>query len=65
MMEIVYSELKVRNLYNCAKRCSATTYQKINSSIVSKDAMNKFKERFLLARIHREGVGVKTLDFFA
>ena len=26
-------------------------YQKINSSIVSKDAMNKFKEMFPLARM--------------
>ena len=32
-------------------RCSATTYQKINSYIVSKGAMNSFKEMFPLARM--------------
>ena len=32
--------------YNCAMWCSATTYQKVNSSIVSKDAMNSFDEMF-------------------
>ena len=32
--------------YNCAKWCSATTYQKVNSSIVSKGAMNSFNEMF-------------------
>ena len=37
--------------YNCAKWCSATTYQKVNSSIVSKGAMNNFNEMFPLARM--------------
>ena len=32
--------------------CSARMYQKINSSIVSKGAMNKFREMFLLAVMH-------------
>ena len=47
-METVYSELKVGMSYNCAIWCSATTYQKVNSSIVSKGAMNRFKEIFPL-----------------
>ena len=47
-METVYSELKIGMSYNCAIWCSATTYQKVNSSIVSKDAMNRFKEIFPL-----------------
>ena len=54
--------------YNCAKWCSATTYQKVTSSIVSKDAMNSFNEMFPLARMfplalmHRvlEGNGAST-----
>ena len=37
--------------YNCAIWCSATTYQKINSSIVSKGAMNILTEMFPLARM--------------
>ena len=37
--------------YNCAKWCSSTTYQKVNSSIVSKGAMNSFNEMFPLARV--------------
>ena len=51
MMETVYSELKVEVSYNCAIWCSATTYQKINSSIVSDGAMNRFKEMFPIARM--------------
>ena len=37
--------------YNCAKWCSATSYQKLNSSIVSKGAMNNFNEMFPLTRM--------------
>ena len=31
--------------------CSTTTYQKINSSIFYKGALNKFKQMFLLVRM--------------
>ena len=37
--------------YNCEKWCSATTNQIVNSSIISKGAMNSFNEKFLLARM--------------
>ena len=39
--------------YNCTKWCSTRTYQKekVDSSIVSKDAMNSFNEMFPLARM--------------
>ena len=37
-------------------RRSATTYQKINSYIVSKGAMNSFKEMFPLARMFPQGI---------
>ena len=37
--------------YNCTKWCSATMYQKVNSSIVSESAMNSFNEMFPLARM--------------
>ena len=53
--------------YNCAIWCSATTYQNINSSIISKEAIISFKEMFPPARIfplavmHRTG-GVQTLS---
>ena len=50
-METVHSELKLENSYNCTIWCSAMMYQKINSSVVSKGAMNKFREMFPLARI--------------
>ena len=61
MMEIVYSELYgnsyseiVRNVLQlCNIILTATTYQKINSSIVSKGAMNGFKKMFPLAIMHR------------
>ena len=33
-------------------QCSAKRYQKVNSSIVSKSAMNGFKEMFPLALMH-------------
>ena len=36
---------------NCARWCSATTYQKLNSSVVSKGAMKSFNEMFPLVRI--------------
>ena len=52
IMETVYSNKKLET-YNCAIWCSATTYQKINSSIVSKGAMNSFKEMFPLALMHK------------
>ena len=60
-MEIVYSELYgnsyseiVRNVLQlCNIILTATTYQKINSSIVSKGAMNGFKKMFPLAIMHR------------
>ena len=42
---------KLEISYYCAIWCSATTYQNINSSIVSKGAMNSFKEKFPLARM--------------
>ena len=35
--------------YNCVKWCSATTYQKVNSSIASQGAMKSFNEMFPLA----------------
>ena len=41
----------VENSYNCAKWCSAMTYQKVNSFILSKSAMNSFKEMFPLSRM--------------
>ena len=37
--------------YNCAIWRSATTYQKINSSIVSKGVINSFNKKFPLARM--------------
>ena len=37
--------------YNCTKWCSATTYQMVNSSVVSKGAMNSSNEMFPLARM--------------
>ena len=50
-METVYSKLKVGTSYNCSKWCSPTTYQKVNSSFVSKGPMNSFNKMFPLARI--------------
>ena len=47
MMETVFSKLKVGNLLQLRK----VTYQKFNSSIVSKGAMNNFNEMFPLARM--------------
>ena len=37
--------------YNCAIWWSATKYQKVDSSMVSKGAMNSFNEMFPLARM--------------
>ena len=37
--------------YNCARWFSATVYQKVNSSIVSKGVINSFNEMFPLARM--------------
>ena len=53
IMETVYSNKKLETSYNCTIWCSATTYQKINSSIVYKGAMNSFKEMFPLALMHK------------
>ena len=42
----------LENSCNWAIWCSATTYQKVNNSIVSKGTMNSFEEMFLLAVMH-------------
>ena len=57
-METIYSKLEVETSYNCTKWCSVATYQKVNSSIISKGAMNSFKEMFPLTVMHR-GQGPK------
>ena len=57
-METIYSKLEVETSYNCAKWCSVATYQKVNSSIISKGAMKSFKEMFPLTAMHR-GQGPK------
>ena len=63
-METIYSKLEVETSYNCAKWCSVATYQKVNSSIISKGAMNSFKEMFPLTVMHR-GAGSKSrMHFF-
>ena len=51
MMETIYSKLKVGNLLQL--RSDAQPYQKVNSSIVSKVAMNSFDEMLPLAVMHR------------
>ena len=62
-METIYSKLKLETSYNCSKWCSATTYQKVNSSIiVSTGVMNDFNERFPLAKMFPLAVMHKGTD---
>ena len=46
----------------CSKWCSATLYQKVNSSIVSKGAMNSFNKIFPLATMFPLAVMHTTSD---
>ena len=43
---------KLETSFSCAMLCPDTTYQKVNSSIVTKGAMNSFKKMFPLAIMH-------------
>ena len=72
MMETVYSKLKVGNLLYLRKvMLSHDAYQKVNTSIVFRGAMNNFNEMFPLAKIFplavmhrgRWGEGTKNLNF--
>ena len=56
MMETDYSKLTLETFYNCAKRYSATTYQKVNNSIVSKNAINSLNEMLPLTRMLPQAV---------